>query len=237
MRQPTEVAGCYILHDVNAIDNLASEQFTADYWQDKPGFFRIDGGRGGSVKICIDGKSAVLRQYLRGGFVARWLRDQYLWLGKSSTRAWREWKLLREASELGIPVSKPLGVCVWRSGLIYRAALMTAFLENTETLAERLTHSSFKREAWYQLGLLLRQFQGHRFRHADLNANNLLIDRDNEFYIIDLDKARIMPRLGDWQWGPLYRLQRSLDKIDRMQQLHYQSDDWQALMDGYQSSL
>ncbi len=75
------------------------------------------------------------------------------------------------------------------------------------------------------------------FYHADLNANNLLIDQDSKIYVIDFDKGRMMKKLDNWQWSTLYRLQRSLVKIDRLKTLNYRDDDWQALMDGYQSSL
>jgi len=55
--------------------------------------------------------------------------------------------------------------------------------------------------------------------------------------LIDFDQAQMMKDLGDWQWKPLYRLQRSLDKINRTSSLHYGDDDWQALMDGYQATV
>ena len=49
------------------------------------------------------------------------------------------------------------------------------------------------------------------------------------------DMARVMNVIGDWQWRPLYRFQRSLEKRHRNRKLHFDDDDWQALMDGYQS--
>jgi 3-deoxy-D-manno-octulosonic acid kinase len=118
---------------------------------------------------------------------------------------------------------------------LYRAAIITAWIENTETLAQRLLHRPLQKESWYELGLLLRQFQEHGFRHADLNANNLMINHQEKFFIIDFDKAVEMKSLHDWQWIPLRRLQRSLEKIDRQNHLHYRPSDWQALMDGYQA--
>jgi hypothetical protein len=45
-----------------------------------------------------------------------------------------------------------------------------------------------------------------------------------------------MKNLEDWQWLTLRRLQRSLEKINRAQNLHYRTSDWQALMDGYQAN-
>ncbi|MCP4238494.1 MAG: 3-deoxy-D-manno-octulosonic acid kinase, partial [Aestuariibacter sp.] len=182
------------------------------------------------------GQAAVLRQYKRGGLIRRISADRYIWFGKSRSRPWREWQVLRRAREAGLPVANPLGACVWRSGLYYRAGLITAFLEGTETLAQRLSQSKLEHNIWLQLGKLLKNMQSLGFRHADLNANNLLIDQDSKIYVIDFDKGRIMKKLGNWQWSVLYRLQRSLVKIDRSKNLHYGDDDWQALMDGYQSS-
>lgn len=236
MEQLTKIERCYILHDEDAVGNLERKHFDLDYWRAKSELPPVFGGRGGSIRIDIEGQAAILRQYFRGGMVARLSTDRYLWLGRSRTRAWREWSMLRLVIKAGLPVPTPLGVCVCRNGLSYRAAIITAYIENSETLAERLTHSILDQKSWHRLGLLLKQFQEHCFRHADLNANNLLVDKQDRFYIIDFDKARVMKRLGDWQWTPLYRLQRSLEKIDRQHRLHYRQGDWQALMDGYQSS-
>jgi 3-deoxy-D-manno-octulosonic acid kinase len=236
MGENTKSARCIILHDESSIHKLERHHFDASYWQDKPGFSRIDGGRGGSVKILIDEQVAMLRQYLRGGLISRFLTDQYLWLGKSKTRPWKEWSILKLAKEAALPVPKPLGICVIRTGLYYRATLMTDFFEDTETLAESLTHNSLPQESWVQLGWLLKQFQVKGFRHADLNANNILMDHEGQFFVIDFDQAQIMTALGEWQWKPLYRLQRSLDKINRTSHLHYGDDDWQSLMDGYQAT-
>ena len=37
------------------------------------------------------------------------------------------------------------------------------------------------------------------------------------------------------QWGPLHRLQRSFDNFNQKYRPGYSGEDWQALMDGYQS--
>ena len=236
MGQLVQFERCYILHDEDAVGNLERKHFDTSYWQDKSESLPVYGGRGGSIRINLGGTGAILRQYLRGGLVAHVSVDRYLWLGRSRTRAWREWSILRLAIEAGLPVPAPLGVRVCRNGVLYRAAIITAYIKNSETLAERLTHSVLGHKSWQRLGLLLKQFQEKGFRHADLNANNLLIDEQDRFYIIDFDKARMMNNLDDWQWLPLRRLQRSLEKIDRQQKLNYRSTDWQTLMDGYQAT-
>ena len=71
--------------------------------------------------------------------------------------------------------------------------------------------------------------------HPDLNVTNILIDREDRLFVIDFDNARIKNKLDDWQWGPLHRLQRSIDKFNHAYRPDYHGDDWQALMDGYQS--
>jgi 3-deoxy-D-manno-octulosonic acid kinase len=231
-----ESARCYILQDENATEKLEQHHFDVSYWQGKPGYRVVEGGRGGSIKIDLNGQAAILRQYRRGGLIKRISTDRYIWLGKSRSRPWREWCLLRAATESGLPVAKPLGACLWQSGLTYRAAIITAYLENTETLAGFLSHSRLDQSLWYQLGLVIKNMQILGFRHTDLNANNLLIDQDSKIYVIDFDKGRRMKRLDNWQWSALYRLQRSLIKIDKRKSLHYREDDWQALMDGYRAS-
>ena len=236
MSQENQLERCYILHDEDAVGNLELNHFDPAYWRANAEYEEVFGGRGGSIKINLEGRPSILRRYLRGGMVARLSTDRYLWLGRSRTRAWREWTVLRQALEAGLPVPTPLGACVCREGLLYRAAIITAYIDKSETLAERIGHSALGQKSWNRLGLLLKQFQGHYFRHADLNANNILIDDQDRFYIIDFDKARLMKNLDDWQWTVLRRLQRSLEKIDRQHKLYYRPTDWQALIDAYQST-
>jgi 3-deoxy-D-manno-octulosonic acid kinase len=202
---------------------------------DKPGFHKIEGGRGGSVKISLDGIEVILRPYYRGGMVKRLVADQYLWTGKTRTRPWQEWMIMQRARAAGLAVPEPIAACALKSGLCYRAAIMTRFVDDTETLASRLAEAVLETDRWYQLGLLIKRMQLEGIRHADLNASNILVDKQDQFYIIDFDKARVVTHLDDWQWQPLYRLQRSLEKFDRNDPLNYHPNDWQALMDGYQS--
>lgn len=226
---------CFILQSRDCAHEFSDEEFTGDYWQHQPGHQATVGGRGGSYLIDIDGRQAVLRRYLRGGQIRKLLSDQYLWLGWRMTRPWREWQILQRALRAGLPVPEPIAACACRSGLWYRAALITAYLKDTEMLTQRLQREKLPPESWHYLGLLIKRMQAEGIRHADLNSDNLLIDSQNRFYLIDFDRARVMNQIDDWQWQPLYRLQRSIDKRNRKLNLHYDEDDWQLLMDGYQS--
>jgi 3-deoxy-D-manno-octulosonic acid kinase len=225
---------CHVLQPPEATVELTGEQFDLDYWRDKPGYAELGGGRGATARIVVDGEAAILRRYYRGGMVGKLLTDQYLWLGKSLSRPWREWQILDRAYRADLPVPKPIAACVCHKGLWYHAAIITGYLANTETLAARLQTTEVPAQIWNRLGQIIRRLQGEGICHPDLTVTNILIDDENRLFLIDFDNARIKPRLDDWQWGPLHRLQRSFNKFNREYRPDYAGDDWQALMDGYQ---
>jgi 3-deoxy-D-manno-octulosonic acid kinase len=235
MPQEHKSANCHILQASGLNQHLDSGHFDPGHWREQEGFRQRVGGRGGTCMIELDGRRAVLRRYHRGGLVGRFLYNQYLWLGKNLSRPWREWKVLELARAAGLPAPEPLAACICRSGLSYRAALITAYLENTEMLTERLERTDLGADVWYALGQLVKRMHDAGIRHADLTSDNVLIDNEDRFYLIDFDQARVMKRLDDWQWRPLLRFRRSIEKRDRRRKLYFGENDWQALMDGYQS--
>lgn len=166
----------------------------------------------------------------------RWLsNDKYLWSGLGRSRPWREFTILHSARQLGLPVPEPLAACICRSGVFYRGSLMTKFIPNTRSLSSLLREQELPAALWFQLGATIRQFHRQKIKHADLNSDNVLINQDNEFFLVDFDRARMMRDLGDWQWKPLYRLQRSLQKRQATMRLIYREENWLSLMDGYQA--
>ena len=228
-------SNCHVRQQPDFPWQFQAQHFEPDFWRDGAGFQATIGGRGGSCLIEVEGHKAVLRRYHRGGAVGSLLSDQYLWLGKSMSRPWREWEVLTRAREAGLPVPQPIAACTCRRLLWYFAALITAYLEDTEMMTQRLQRQKLPLDSWYQLGLLIRRMHAAGIRHADLTSDNILMDSQDRFYLVDFDKARLMKRIDDWQWQPLYRFQRSIEKRNRRQRLHYDEDDWQAFMDGYQS--
>lgn len=235
MVREVKSSNCYFLQQRDDSREFLREHFEVAYWRQRPGYEVISSGRGGSIRIEMDDKVAILRRYHRGGAVGKLLSDQYLWMGKILSRPWREWKILERARRAGLPVPEPVAACICRSGLWYRAVLITAYLQDTETLTQRLQRTELKPDCWHRIGLLIKRMHAAGIRHADLTSDNMLIDSQDRFYLIDFDLARVMNRIDDWQWRPLYRFQRSMEKRDRNRKLHFDDDDWQELMDGYQS--
>ena len=228
-------ANCRIRQQAGFDWQFEKKHFEAAFWTRSEVREQTLGGRGGSSLIEIDGRRAVLRRYRRGGAMGNLFSDQYLWLGQSMTRPWREWDILLRGRDAGLPVPEPIAACTCRGGLFYRAALITAFLDDTEMMTRRLQREPLPRECWHDLGGLIKRMHGVGIQHVDLTPDNILMDSANRFYIVDFDKARSMKRLGDWQWQPIKRFQRGIVKRKGLQALHYDDHDWQVFMEGYRA--
>ncbi|MCK4709599.1 MAG: phosphotransferase, partial [Gammaproteobacteria bacterium] len=106
------------------------------------------------------------------------------------------------------------------------------------TLATFLYDSDMADNQWTKLGALIKRLHQANIFHADLNANNILIDEQEKFYIIDFDKAEIISSAGSSSEKNIQRLLRSLTKIQMIRKLenrpfHFNSEQWQLLLQGY----
>ena len=152
--------------------------------------------------------SAVLRHYRRGGLVARVSQQHYVWQGAGRTRSFAEFALLDHMAASGLPVPEPLGAVWWRSGLVYRAAIVVARIQGARTLATCLDSADPGKvaEAIFHL------HQANVW-HADLNAYNILLDACDHVWLIDFDRGRMCPMPPSRRAANLARLRRSLCKV------------------------
>jgi 3-deoxy-D-manno-octulosonic acid kinase len=178
-----------------------------------PGATSVDGegGRGGAWFVDGEAGPAVIKRYRRGGAMARLSADAYLWLGERQVRSVREYALLRTMRELGLPVPLPLAAGWLRQGLHYRCCLMTQRLPGVESFVTVVAMRGAG-APWAAVGATLARFHARGLRHADLNAHNLLLDRDDAVHVIDWDKGRVELAGGRWPERVLDRLERSLRK-------------------------
>lgn len=232
----------YIQQQDSSDIRFSSQDFDVENWQTQPGSLQLSGGRGGSLKILLQGQALVLHRYLRGGLVAKLFHDRYVWSGLKHTRPFKEWQVVEYADKAGLPVPEMLGFCVQRQGLFYRAASISRFVENQGSLADYITQSPLGAENWRKLGAVIRKMHQAMIDHVDLNANNILIGPGMRFYLIDFDKASIKSGGTQWQVKNLQRLKRSLMKIQLLNNsqenpFHFSDSDWVALMHGYQSGV
>lgn len=193
-------------------------------------------GRGEAVFFKYKNLSLVYKHYQRGGLVARILHDQYFGIKLETTRAFREWSLLRELQVLDLSSPVPVAARVIRSGLLYRADLVMREIENTATLADLCFKTAVEAETWFNVGQCIKRFHDHDVYHADLNARNILIGKDGMVYLLDFDKGCFRHSHDSWKVSNLSRLNRSLVKIQGSNNpFHYSESNWDQLLSGYNS--
>lgn len=194
---------------------------------------KLKSGRGNTYFLEIDNKDLVLRHYCRGGLVAKLSYDLYLWTGLKQTRAYAEFTLLQHLHGLGLAVPQVYAARIRRTGLFYRADLVTVRLYRSESLAECCLSNNMTDVQWSAVGALIKGFHNHHVYHADLNAHNILFS-EKKCYLIDFDKCELRPgKKQAWKLDNLNRLKRSLDKIQLSQGVEFSDHEWQLLLSGY----
>jgi len=195
-------------------------------------------GRGTVVMFRYGDLELVRRHYQRGGLVRHISRDIYIGNTLAHTRMWQEFHLLRELCELGLPVPQPVAArCTRIAPFFHRGDLITRRIPASRTLAEHLRKRPLSETLWRQLGKVLADFHRAGVYHADLNANNILLDAQDHFYLLDFDKGERRAPDPSWQQANLQRLQRSLLKSKGLHPVfHFSGSDWSALHAGYREA-
>jgi 3-deoxy-D-manno-octulosonic acid kinase len=196
-----------IVYDGELLPVASIDWLQPKFWQIRGSVMGELGGRGQALVVETPSGPAVLRRYLRGGQIRRISVDRYLFTGFSSSRGFREWRVLDHLHKAGLPVPRPLAASCERAGLTYRAGLLTRLIPGARSLLElapELNETSIG-----NLAEVLQRFFATGLVHRDLNATNILLDQTGQWYLIDFDRATIRP--GASRPGPMVRrLQRSL---------------------------
>jgi len=226
-------AGGAMLYDASCLHHPDTSVFDPSHWQAQGALETSRGGRGtvAFVRASQD-QRWVLRHYRRGGLIAHLADDLYVWTGADRTRAFKEWRLLRQLRAWGLPVPAPVAARYQRAGLCYRADLLTAELPVRRTLTQALQQAPLPLEAWQAIGRCVGSLHARGVQHADLNAHNLLVGATNDIYVLDFDRGRIRPR-GAWERSVLARLRRSLLKVTAdLPAGRFDDAHWRALLSG-----
>ncbi|MFO7762817.1 MAG: 3-deoxy-D-manno-octulosonic acid kinase [Wenzhouxiangellaceae bacterium] len=184
--------------------------FDPDWWRDRDAVVAELGGRGQALAVDSPLGQAVLRVYHRGGMVRHLSASSYVYTGADRTRPFAEWRVNRRLLEAGLPVPEPLAAAFERHGPCYRGALLTRRIPDAAPLPEAAGRMASA--DWKKLGKVLGRAAGAGLRHPDLNANNILMDANGDFWLLDFDRAWIADNAFDP--GPMIgRLQRSMRKL------------------------
>lgn len=226
-----------ILYDKAVINQISEDRFTANGWlhaEVLTGPLR-SGGRGNTMFVGNVPRQFVLRHYVRGGLVGKLVKDTYVFSGEDETRSFMEWRMLAKMVDSGLRVPRPAAARYVRKGAFYKADIITVRIPDVVSLSEYIAEPQ-PAEFWQSVGDAIHEFHRAGVFHADMNAYNLQIDKDEKLWVLDFDKGRLM-QPGAWQQQTLERLHRSLQKIKTLDpRLHCTQADWDALLDGYFSA-
>jgi 3-deoxy-D-manno-octulosonic acid kinase len=226
-----------MLSDPARLGNLpqdgAESLFDAEFWRLRGELIDVTRGRGSAWFVASGARQWALRHYRRGGFIARFSQDRYVWAGEDRVRAFAEWRLLDLLSRRGLPVPKPVAARYQRSGLLYRCDLITQRIVGARPLSETLKDGAISESTWRAVGAAVAGLHRAGVDHADLNAHNILLDTRGAVSVIDFDRGRLRAP-GAWALRNLQRLRRSLAKISREPAAdRFSPQIWEWVLAGY----
>jgi 3-deoxy-D-manno-octulosonic acid kinase len=233
-----------ILYDASRVRKSIESVFDRSWWAKNGTIEEVTGGRASVFLLRHQADSWVLRHYRRGGFIANFSADRYIWTGESRCRSFAEWRLLARLHSLGLPVPAPVAARYVRGALTYTADLITEFLHDTISLAKAISSSQLDEALWHAVGRTIASFHAQGVHHADLNAHNVLLrlspstsqlDKDRRatnVYLLDFDRGRIREP-GEWEAEVLARFRRSLEKVSRLAGQVFEDRCWLWMMEGY----
>jgi len=221
-------------YDASLIESPGVEFFSTELWASRRA---LDGealGRGSAWFVNAPFGPVVLREYLRGGWVARISRRDYFFSTVGRSRPFREFDILAALFEQGLPVPRPVAALCEHRGLVSTGSIMTMRIPGARTLADSLSGRSPSGDSlWEDVGSCIRQFHRAGVWHADLNARNILLDETLEVFLIDFDRARLMPGTEVNGKRNLQRLRRSLEKLWPVDRRTHLQPAWNRLLAAY----
>ncbi|WP_299685872.1 3-deoxy-D-manno-octulosonic acid kinase [uncultured Vibrio sp.] len=214
-------------------ESLISQQqakcaFDAEYWQQKNRIIGSATGRGTTWFIELESMQAALRHYRRGGLFGQLIKDSYIYTGDKKTRSYQEFELLKLLKRSGVNVPRPIAARVMKSGLSYKADLLSEKIPNARDLVAILMERPLSKAMYQKIGSEIHKMHAAQVNHTDLNIHNILVDDNDNIWIIDFDKC--FQQQGDnWKQGNWQRLKRSFEKERTKRNIHWEESHWHWL--------
>ena len=219
-----------IIYADDLIKGINEDFFEANKWLQSKNSDLTYSGRGETIFFEYQNLKCVLKHYFRGGILGGYLKDRYLWTGIDGSRSIREFRRLEELSAMGLPVPKPIGARVKKSGATYTADLITIEIENSKTLSELIIDDDADNNVWKAIGKCLHLFNNKEIYHPDLNTNNILIDDELNVYLIDFDTSSSLHQKISSKSNTLDRFHRSLKKTYKNSNKNFLESDWNIIL-------
>jgi 3-deoxy-D-manno-octulosonic acid kinase len=230
------IAGSEVtIHDPARYPGFAEHWFDRDWWLAEGARTHSTTGRGSVLMLDRGNETWVYRHYHRGGIVSRLLYDEYVWTGTERARPIREWRLLTALAALELPAPRPVAARARRSGLVYRADILTVLLPDTAPLSSMLEQVWGDHGLWSRIGTMLAGFHKAGCDHPDLTAHNVLVDSKRRPWLVDFDNASLKPA-GDWARAGIARFKRSLRKVSHETGTAFDEAAWATLVAAYSAA-
>ncbi len=149
----------------------------------------ILGGRSSVISADLSGIGPVIiKQYARGGLIKYFIKNRYVKWGEPRCRI--EYQLLKKVKNLGINTPEPVAYA-FKGRPFYKAWLVTREIKKNSSLAS-LSNTNLDRcksimeKLVDQVAILIK----NNILHVDLHPGNVLVDVDDNIFIIDFDKGR-----------------------------------------------
>jgi 3-deoxy-D-manno-octulosonic acid kinase len=180
----------YHFGSVSDIDDQQLNQLIALFNLEKKSVNSALAGRTSNTVARLEGiGSVVIKYYRRGGAIRYLIKKRYLKCGK--TRSQVEYELLQKVRSLGINAPDPVAFA-YRGRLFYQCWLVTREIQYHQTLAQ-LSRSN-QEQARMAMKAVIRQVSmliKNKILHADLHPGNVIVDNQNQVYLLDFDKGGI----------------------------------------------
>jgi 3-deoxy-D-manno-octulosonic acid kinase len=150
------------------------------------------GGRTSITVARLQGiGSVVIKYYRRGGAIRYLIKKRYLKFGK--TRCQIEYELLQKVRSLGINAPEPVAFA-FKGRLFYQCWLVTREIRDHQTLVQ--ISRSNEEQARMAMKTVVKQVSmliKNKILHADLHPGNVIVDNQNQVYLLDFDKGGVFP--------------------------------------------
>ena len=224
-------------------DNIpTADWFNPEYWQAQDKITGTNSGRGITYFIQHGKLNMVLRRYLRGGLIAKLIKQSFCFAGVYRTRVYQEMALLEYMRNSDLPVPRPIVGMITRHsyGLVYRNSILIERIADAQDLHAYLLQQSLPEHTWTALGHVIARMHLVGVDHHDLNIENILLDQQDKLWLIDFDKCGMFAQdsVTAWPIDNIARLARSIRKKHTLHTTyHVSAKDWTALLSGYQTQL
>lgn len=213
--------------------------------RDAPGAPSTLAGRRPLREFVAGGRTYLVRRFTHGGLLRVLTGERFL----DPARPFRELLLQERLDALAIPTPRVVAARARRRGPgpFWTLEVVTPRLEDTIDLGHVLgmarrgeVSPAVRGRLVEAVGVLVRRLHDGGFVHADLQPNNLLVGRGAltggpiELQVLDLDRSRAVPRLGDEERrSNLARLLRHVERRRREEGAALSGSDLARFWRGY----